>query len=40
VLGCVSCGKLHPQPVTHRVTSFSEAAEAMTEAGPKLIFVR
>lgn len=40
VLGCVACGKLHPQPVTHRLASFAEAAEAMTEAGPKLIFTR
>ena len=40
VLGCVACGKLHPQPVTHRIATFAEAAEAMTEAGPKLVFVR
>lgn len=40
VLGCVACGKLHPQPVTHRIASFAEAADAMTEAGPKLIFTR
>jgi threonine dehydrogenase-like Zn-dependent dehydrogenase len=40
VLACVACGKLHPEHVTHRVTSFAEAGEAMTDAGPKLVFVR
>ena len=40
VLGCVACGKLHPQPVTHRVASFAEAGDAMTDPGSKLVFCR
>jgi alcohol dehydrogenase len=40
VLACVACGKLHPEHVTHRVAGFAEAGEAMTDAGPKLVFVR
>lgn len=39
VLACMSCGKLHPEHVTHRVASFAEAADAMTDPGPKLVFV-
>lgn len=39
VLGCIACGKLHPEHVTHRVTSFAEAADAMADPGPKLVFV-
>jgi len=39
VLSCLECGSLHPQHVTSRVTSFSEAIEAMTDPGPKVIFV-
>lgn len=39
VLGCIACGKLHPQHVTHRVASFAEAGEAMADPGPKLVFV-
>ncbi len=38
VLGCIACGKLHPEYVTHRVVSFAEAADAMTDPGPKVIF--
>lgn len=40
VLACVACGKLHPEHVTHRVAGFAEAGEAMTDSGPKLVFVR
>jgi alcohol dehydrogenase len=40
VLACVACGKLHPEQVTHRVARFAEARDAMTDAGPKLVFVR
>ena len=40
VLGCVACGKLHPQPATHRIASFADAADAMTDPGPKLVFCR
>lgn len=39
VLGCIACGKLHPEHVTHRIASFAEAADAMADAGPKLVFV-
>jgi threonine dehydrogenase-like Zn-dependent dehydrogenase len=39
VLGCIACGKLHPEHVTHRVTSFDEAGDAMADPGPKLVFV-
>jgi alcohol dehydrogenase len=40
VLDCIACGKLHPEHVTHRTLSFAEAAEAMTDPGPKLVFAR
>lgn len=39
VLGCMACGGVHPEHVTHRVTSFDEAADAMTDSGPKLVFI-
>ncbi len=39
VLGCIACGKLHPEHVTHRTASFEEAPEAMSDPGPKLVFV-
>lgn len=38
VLGCMACGKLHPERVTHRVVPFCEAIDAMTDAGPKVVF--
>jgi alcohol dehydrogenase len=38
VLECLRCGSLHADHVTHRIASFDEAADAMAEAGPKLIF--
>lgn len=38
-LHCIACGKLHPERVTHRVVPFSEAIDAMTDAGPKVVFV-
>jgi threonine dehydrogenase-like Zn-dependent dehydrogenase len=38
VIHCIGCGKLHPEYVTHNVLPFSQAAEAMTDNGPKLIF--
>jgi threonine dehydrogenase-like Zn-dependent dehydrogenase len=38
VLHCIACGKLHPEHVTHRVLPFSDAADAMTDSGPKLVF--
>jgi threonine dehydrogenase-like Zn-dependent dehydrogenase len=38
VMHCIACGKLHPEHVTHRVLPFSQAAEAMADDGPKLIF--
>jgi threonine dehydrogenase-like Zn-dependent dehydrogenase len=39
VMHCIACGKLHPEHVTHDVLPFSAAADAMTDAGPKLVFV-
>lgn len=38
VLHCIACGKLHPEHVTHLVLRFADAADAMTDNGPKLIF--
>lgn len=40
VLACMSCGKLHPERVTHRIVDFGEAADATTDPGPKVVFVR
>jgi alcohol dehydrogenase len=37
-LNCIACGKLHVEHVTHRVASFEEAIDAMTDPGPKVIF--
>jgi threonine dehydrogenase-like Zn-dependent dehydrogenase len=39
VIDCIACGKLHPEHVTHGVAGFADAAEAMTDSGPKLVFV-
>jgi threonine dehydrogenase-like Zn-dependent dehydrogenase len=39
VLGCMACGGLHPEHVTHRIARFDDAADAMTDTGPKLVFV-
>lgn len=38
VIACIACGRLHPEHVTHRVVQMADAAEAMTDPGPKLIF--
>jgi threonine dehydrogenase-like Zn-dependent dehydrogenase len=40
VLDCIACGSLSPGKVTHRILPFEEAADAMTDAGPKLVFTR
>ncbi len=40
VLNCLACGGLHPEHVTHRVACFDEAADAMDDPGPKLVFTR
>ena len=40
LVDCLACGRLHPELVTHRVARFAEAGDAMTDAGPKLVFVR
>ncbi|WP_197042097.1 MDR/zinc-dependent alcohol dehydrogenase-like family protein, partial [Sandarakinorhabdus oryzae] len=40
VMDCLACGRLHPEHVTHRVARFDEAGDAMTDPGPKLMFVR
>ncbi|MFM9852844.1 MAG: alcohol dehydrogenase catalytic domain-containing protein [Sphingomonadaceae bacterium] len=39
ILGCIACGTLHPEHVTHRMAPFAEAGDAMTDPGPKLVFV-
>ncbi len=39
VLECIACGKLQPEAVTHRTASFCDAADAMDEAGPKIVFL-
>lgn len=39
VMHCIACGKLHPEHVTHKVLPFADAANAMTDTGPKLVFV-
>lgn len=39
VLDCIACGRLHPGHVTHRVARFADAIDAMTDPGPKLIFL-
>jgi len=36
---CVACGKFHVNEVTHRLCGFDEAAMAMTDMGPKVVFV-
>jgi alcohol dehydrogenase len=38
VLDCLQHGRLHPEHVTHRIVPFADAAEAMTDGGPKLVF--
>jgi len=37
-LGCIACGKFHPERVTHRVVPFCDAIDVMTDAGPKVVF--
>jgi threonine dehydrogenase-like Zn-dependent dehydrogenase len=39
VLAHCASGHFHPERVTSRVVSFAEAADAMTDSGPKLVFV-
>jgi threonine dehydrogenase-like Zn-dependent dehydrogenase len=39
-LACMACGKFHPERVTSQVVPFAEAAGAMTDPGPKIIFTR
>lgn len=39
VVNCIACGRLDTVPVTHRIARFAEAPEAMTEAGPKIVFL-
>ncbi|MEI6418140.1 MAG: alcohol dehydrogenase catalytic domain-containing protein [Sphingomonadales bacterium] len=39
VVNCLACGHFHPEHVTHRMLSFSQAGEAMADPGPKLVFV-
>ncbi len=38
VLRCIACGRLQPGHVTHRVARFGDAAAAMTDPGPKIVF--
>jgi alcohol dehydrogenase len=40
LLDCLACGRLHAETVTHRVAGFADAADAMADPGPKLVFVR
>ncbi len=40
VLDCLACGRLHPEHVTHRVAGFADAADAMADPGPKIVFRR
>lgn len=40
VLACISGHCLNPEHVTHRVVPFGEAADAMSDPGPKVVFVR
>jgi alcohol dehydrogenase len=40
VLHCLEQGTLHPEHVTHRVAPFDDAPDAMTDPGPKVVFVR
>ncbi|WP_186294103.1 zinc-dependent alcohol dehydrogenase [Bradyrhizobium guangdongense] len=40
VLACIACGAFHPEHVTSRTFTFDQAADAMTEAGPKFVFCR
>lgn len=40
VLDCIACGKLHPEHATHRIAAFGDAIDAMTDPGPKLVFMR
>jgi len=37
-LSCMTCGRFHPEKVTHRTVPICEAIEAMTDPGPKVIF--
>lgn len=37
-LNCVACGKFHVDKVTHRLCRFDDAADAMTDMGPKVVF--
>lgn len=39
VLDCCARGALRPDAVRHRTLSFDAAADAMTDSGPKLVFV-
>lgn len=38
VIGCLACGALHAGHATHRVADRAEAADAMADPGPKLVF--
>jgi alcohol dehydrogenase len=40
VLKHCAAGHFHPEHVTSRVVSFDEAGDAMTDSGPKLVFVK
>ncbi|MFN8640256.1 MAG: alcohol dehydrogenase catalytic domain-containing protein [Candidatus Binatia bacterium] len=40
VLACLEAGALHPERVTHRVVPFADAADAMTDPGPKVVFTQ
>jgi len=39
VLDCIACASHRPEHVTHCTANFDEAADAMADHGPKLVFV-
>ena len=39
VIEHIGCGRLHPETIVSRRVSFDDAAEAMTDGSPKLLFV-
>jgi alcohol dehydrogenase len=39
VLHCLACGRFQPDHVRHRTAPFAQAADAMTDPGPKLVFL-
>jgi alcohol dehydrogenase len=40
VLSCMTNRELEPRHAMHRIANFADAPDAMTDPGPKLVFVR